>query len=124
MIYDNIDADGLRDFILDYGAVLEFNEPHQLSDNYRLLGDDDINDIDDEIQHSITKLALPLLFGVISKLNSLDFSDYKFDQLEILVLGPHCMELFRSLCFTSIVFTLLFYLMIPRLAITKDNNSW
>ena len=107
-ICDNLDANGLRDFILDHGIVKEFNEPHQLHEDYHLLLDDDIDAIDDEVQHSITKLYLPKFYGAIYDLKYLDFSDYEFDQLEILVLGFLCMETIRSLCFTGINITIRF----------------
>ena len=107
-ICDNLDADGLRDFILDHGIVKEFNEPHQLHEDYHLLLDDAIDDIDDEVKHSITKLYLPKFYGAIHDLKYLNFSDYEFDQLEILVLGINCMETIRSLCFTGNNITICF----------------
>ena len=87
--------------------MTEFNEPHQLSEDYHLLLDDDIADIDDEIQHSITKLYLPKYYGAIHDLKYLNFSDYEFDQLEILVLGTYCLQSISSLCFTGINITIL-----------------
>lgn len=80
---------------------MESNELHQLNDNYQLHINDSIDDIDDDTQHSITKLHLPKLFGTLQGLNDLDFSDYEFNQLEILVLGTQCLQSIKSLCFTS-----------------------
>ena len=99
---DDLDANGLRDFILDYGMVVEFNEPHHLNDNYHLLSDE-IDNIDETTQPSITKLQMHRLFGYIHKIYHLDFSDYGFTQLEILALGYACLQSVKSLCFTSII---------------------
>jgi len=50
---------------------------------------------------------LPKFYGAIYDLKYLNFSDYEFDQLEILVLGINCMETIRSLCFTGNNITIL-----------------
>ena len=123
-ICDNLDADGLRDFILDRGGVIEFNEPHHFSEDYHLLPDNDIRDIDYELQKSITKLHLHKLHKLMALSDSVDFTNYVFNRLEIITFDSGCLDTIKSLRFTSNHLYLLSNMLIYRLTIIKDNNSW
>ena len=98
---NNIDADGLRDYILNYGFVTKYNNSHQSLDNYYLLADDDMNDIDIETQSQIRHMRLGTGYDSIKHHSEFDFSDYHFIQLQTLIIGRFGLLECQKIYFTS-----------------------
>ena len=97
----HIDADGLRDYILNHGFVTAYHNPHRSLDNYYLLADDDMNDIDIETQSQIKYLHFVARYDSINNHSAIDFSDYHFTQLQTLFIGRFGFFECRNIHFTS-----------------------
>ena len=91
-----IDADGLRDVLIDRGWVIIAGHNHQSPDNYLLLGNDDVDEIDEQLQSQITRIRFAGKYGEIQNATHLDLSAFKFSQLQVLQTGycafPKCKD--------------------------------
>ena len=97
-----IDANGLRDYILDHGWVSEFSTENYSSPNdYCLLCNDDLNEIDEEMQNQIVQLRFAGKYDKQAKLQILHFSSYHFDNLEYLHIGNYGLQECREIVFSG-----------------------
>ena len=88
-----IDADGLRDYIIDYGHITSFNNPHQSPNDYVILGSENINDIYDDLQSQIIRLRFAGRYGTIQSYSLLDLSSYHFNNVQFIQIG--CQAFFK-----------------------------
>ena len=96
-----LDADGLRDYIIDHGWITSFNNPHQSSDDYIILNTEKMNDIDVDRQSQITQLRFSGRYDYVPYIPSLDFSNYHFDQLQSIQFGCFAFLYTREIQFKS-----------------------
>ena len=98
-----VDADGLRDYIIDHGWITSFPDFHQSPDDYVLLNTENINDINTSLQSQITQLRIAGRYGCNQSLPSLDFSSFHFSQLESIFIGCYAFLQTREIQFKSIL---------------------
>ena len=97
----HVDADGLRDFILNHGWVITYHNPHQSLDDYYALADDDIKDIAVERQSQIHHMHFVARYDDIKNPHTFDFSSFHFSQLQSIFIGRIGFFECRNIHFTS-----------------------
>jgi len=80
-----IDANGLRDYILNYGYVSMLSDNHHSINDYYVAWNERLGDIGEDIQQQITQLHLVGRYGNLEVITSLNFSFYQFNQLILYV---------------------------------------
>ena len=97
-----IDAKGLQNYILDYGWVTEFSSDNSQSANdYYVLCNDNLNEIDEETQKQIAQLRFSGNYDEQAQLQVLDFSSYHFDNLEYLHIGSYGLQECQEVVFSG-----------------------
>ena len=81
------DAIGFQNYIMDHGCITLFENNHQSPDEYIILNNENLNDIDNKMQSQITQLKFAGRFCMNESIPSIDFSSYHFNQVEIIRTG-------------------------------------
>ena len=97
----HVDADGLRDYILNHGWVTTYHNHHQSLDHYYALAGDDISDIAIEKQSQIKHLHFVARYDNIKNRHTFDFSSFHFNQLQSIFIGRFGLFECRNIHFTS-----------------------
>ena len=82
-----LDADGLRDYIIDHGGITSLNDSNQSPDEYIILNGKNIRDMDTKLQSQITQLHFAGNYDPAPIITSLDFSSHEFNQLQFIRIG-------------------------------------
>ena len=98
-----LDADGLRNYIIDYGWITSFNDSNLSPDEYIILNNENMNGIDVDMQSQITQLHFPARYDGIPSISSFDLSHYHFDQLQSIRFGSYAFFRTHEIQFKSII---------------------
>ena len=98
-----LDADGLRNYIIDYGWITFYNDSNLSHDDYIILNNENMNGIDVDMQSQITQLHFPARYGYIPSIPSFDLSHYHFDQLQSIRFGCYAFLDTNEIQFKSII---------------------
>ena len=101
MTLSHVDADRLRDYILNHGFVTTYHNPHQSLEHYYALVDDDISDIAIEKQSQIKHLHFVARYDSINNQHTFDFSSFHFNQSQSIFIGRLGFIECRNIHFTS-----------------------
>ena len=74
------DAIGFQNYIMDHGCITLFENNHQSPDEYIILNNENLNDIDNKMQSQITQLKFAGRFCMNESIPSIDFSSYHFNK--------------------------------------------
>lgn len=97
-----IDADGLRDYIFDHGWVSEFStENHHSPNDYYLLCNENLNEIDEEMKNQIVQLKISGSYDKEPNFQILVFSLSHFVNLEYVHIGNNGLQKCRKVEFSG-----------------------
>ena len=96
-----VDADGLRNFICNHGWVSVLNGANQSPDNYFVLANDNVNEMDAQLRSKIIHLQFVGNYGNNQSTSFFDFSIYQFAQVQSIYIGCRAFLNYKKIYFKS-----------------------